>query len=60
VLVSLGAGGAVVNAVVKQSASVLLNDAALAAARQSTYRAALHDCKPVPSEYTFTVEFSVR
>jgi len=60
VLVSLDAGGRVVDAVIKQSPSVVLNDASLAAARRSTYRPALHDCKPVPSEYTFTVEYSMR
>ena len=57
VLVSLDAGGRVVNATIKQSASAVLNAASLRSARESTYRPALHDCKPVPSEYTFTVDF---
>jgi TonB family protein len=59
VLVSVDAGGRVVNAVIKQSPSVVLNDAALGAARASTYRPALHDCKPAPGEYLFAVEFTV-
>ena len=58
VLVSLDAGGHVVDATIKQSASAVLNEASLAAARRSTYRAALHDCKPVPGQYTFTVDYS--
>ena len=60
VLVSLDASGRVVNTAIKQSASVLLNNASLASARQSTFRPALHDCKPVPSEYTFTVDYTSR
>jgi TonB family protein len=58
VRVALDAGGHVVGASIAQSASTLLNEASLAAARNSTYRAALHDCKPVPSEYTFAVDYS--
>ena len=57
VLVSLDAAGRVVNTAIKKSPSALLNGVALTSARESTYRPALHDCKPVPSEYTFTVEF---
>ena len=58
VLVSLDAGGHVVDATIKQSPSNVLNEPSLAAARRSTYRAALHDCKPVPGQYTFTVDYS--
>jgi hypothetical protein len=58
VLVSLDAAGHVVGASIATSASTLLNEASLAAARNSTYRAALHDCKPVRSEYTFAVDYS--
>jgi TonB family protein len=60
VLVSLDAAGHVVEATIKKSSSVVLNAASLAAARRSSYRPALHDCKPVPGEYTFAVEFSMR
>jgi hypothetical protein len=60
VLVSLDTAGHVVNAMIKESASAVLNNASLTAARRSTYRPALHDCKPVPSEYIFSVDFSSR
>ena len=60
VLVSLDATGRVVNTAIKKSPSVLLNGASLKSARESMFRPALHDCKPVASEYTFTVEFSMR
>ena len=58
VLVSLDAGGRVVDATIKQSASAVLNEASLAAARNSTYRAPLHDCKPEPGQYTFAIDYS--
>jgi hypothetical protein len=57
VVVSLDAAGRVVDAAIKESASPVLNEASLAAARRSTYRAPLHDCKPVPGKYTFTVDY---
>jgi hypothetical protein len=57
VLVSLDADSRVSGATIQKSSSVVLNDAALASARHSTYRTALHDCKPVPSQYIFAVEF---
>ena len=60
VLVSLDAAGRVVNAAIKKSTTPLFNGSSLKAARESTYRPALHECKPVPSEYTFTVEYSRR
>jgi TonB family protein len=58
VLVSLDAEGHVTAAAIEQSPSVVLNAGSLVAARLSRYQPALHDCKPVPSEYTFTVEYS--
>jgi TonB family protein len=57
VLVSLDATGRVVSTAIKKSPSTLLNAASLKSARESTYRPALHDCKPVAGEYTYTVEF---
>jgi hypothetical protein len=60
VLVSLDATGRVSAAAIKQSQVPALNGAALAAARESTYRPALHDCKPVPSQYLFTVQYRAR
>jgi TonB family protein len=58
VLVALDADGHVVSTSVQQSPSVLLNASALEAARSSTYRPALHDCKPVPSQYVFSVDYN--
>jgi TonB family protein len=58
VLVSLDAEGRVVSAAIQQSPSALLNGASIDAARRSTYRPALHDCKPVPSEYLFSVDYT--
>ena len=60
VLVSLDATGRVVNTAIRKSSAVLLNAASLKSARESTYRPALHDCKPVASEYLFTVDFGMR
>jgi TonB family protein len=60
VLVSVDAAGHVVDAVVKQSPSVVLNAASIAAARASTYRPALHDCRPVRGEYLFAVDYGMR
>ncbi len=60
VLVSLDADGRVVDATIEKSDAAVLNAASLTAARQSTYQPALHDCKPVPSRYTFAVEYSAR
>ena len=58
VLVSIDANDHVVGTRIKSSAYALLNLAALNSARQSRYHTARHDCKPVPSEYEFTVDFS--
>jgi hypothetical protein len=60
VLVSLDADSKVVSAAIKSSPSVTLNASALSAARRSTYRTAQRDCRPVASEYLFTVEYSFR
>ncbi|MDQ6941598.1 MAG: energy transducer TonB [Candidatus Eremiobacteraeota bacterium] len=60
VLVSLDATGRVVNTAIRKSSAVLLNAASLKSARESTYRPALHDCKPVASKYLFTVDFGMR
>jgi TonB family protein len=60
VLVSLDAEGRVTGATIQRSGLPVLNDASLAAARGSTYRAALHDCKPVPSTYSFKADFNAQ
>jgi Gram-negative bacterial TonB protein C-terminal len=57
VVVSLDADSHVTGASVVQSPSVLLNGSAIVAARRSTYRTALRACKPVPSQYLFTVDY---
>lgn len=40
-----------------RSASPLLNSSALQAARGSTYRTATVNCRPIPSEYIFSVDY---
>ena len=57
VLVSLDEQGSVTGTHIQSSPSALLDGSALAAARLSTYRPALHDCAPVPSSYVFAVEY---
>lgn len=42
---------------VQKSPSVLLNKAAIDAARQSTYQTEIRNCKPIAATYRFIVEF---
>jgi TonB family protein len=58
VIVSLNAQSQVVNVKVQSSPSELLNNTALQAAHQSTFQTETVNCKPVPSEYLYTVQFS--
>jgi TonB family protein len=58
VRVMLDAASHVVGASVIESPSAMLNAAAVAAARRSVYLTARHECKPVPSEYVFAVDFN--
>ena len=60
VVVSLDADSKFRSAAVTSSPSVLLNASALDVARRTTYRTALHGCRPVPSEYLFTIEYMMR
>lgn len=60
VIVSLDEHSEIVATKIQSSASVLLNSAAQAAARQSTFQTEIRNCKPVPSDYVFSVEFSSR
>lgn len=46
VRVTVDASGAVTNAVIQSSPSAILNAAALAAARASTYQAGMQNCQP--------------
>jgi TonB family protein len=55
VLVSLDAQGRVTDTRIERSSSQILNQAALDAAKKSTYQPALRDCTPVPSKYLFSV-----
>jgi hypothetical protein len=56
VLVSLDADSHVVDAHVASSTNPGLNRVAEISARRSVYRTAYHDCRPVPSQYLFSVE----
>jgi TonB family protein len=58
VIVSLDAASHVIGARVLASPSALLNDAALQAARTSTFRTEVRDCRPVAADYAFIVEFT--
>ncbi|HEY0613599.1 MAG TPA: energy transducer TonB [Candidatus Elarobacter sp.] len=60
VVVSLDAQSRVVAARVQSSPSVVLNPAALAAARGSQYRTEVRNCEPVAADYLFTVEFDAQ
>jgi protein TonB len=56
--VDLDAAGKVLSAAVIKTPSSMLNAAALTAAKQSSYAPAVADCKPVPGQYKFVVEFA--
>jgi outer membrane biosynthesis protein TonB len=58
VLVTLDENSKLVAEKVTKSPSSLLNAAALAAARQSTFKTRIVDCKPVADSYNFIVEFA--
>lgn len=57
--VSLAASGAVTSVAVLRSAGFApLDDAALRAARQSTYAPEVRDCRPVAGDYVFRADFT--
>jgi periplasmic protein TonB len=58
VVVSLDAASHVTGTRIQSSPSALLNNAALSAARQSTFQTEIRDCKPIAADYIFTVDFS--
>jgi len=58
VIVSLDASSKVVGARIGKSPSGILNNAALQAARQSTFQTQVRDCKAIAADYIFTVDFS--
>lgn len=58
VTVTLDAQSRVVSAAIAKSPNALLDDAALAAARASTFQTAVVNCKPVGGSFSFLVDFS--
>jgi TonB family protein len=57
VLVTLDENSKLVDAKIAKTASPLLNNAALQAARQSTFKTRIVACKPVADSYNFIVDF---
>ncbi len=57
VVVTLDADSNVVGARIQTSPSAVLNEAAIAAARASTFRTEVRDCVPRGGQFIFTVEF---
>ena len=57
VVVDLDERSEVTGARLQSSPSAILNAAALSAARRSTYRTQIRDCRPVPSEFVFSATF---
>ena len=58
VIVSLDVQSRVVATRIQSSPSVVLNGAALAAARGSQFRTEVKNCEPVAADYIFSVDFS--
>ena len=57
VIVSLDADSHVAGARIMSSPSAVLNQAAMNAARQSTFQAQIRGCQPIAADYIFSVEF---
>jgi uncharacterized protein len=57
VVVSLDENSRVTSASIQTSPSAVLNQAALAAARASSFQAEIRDCRPIAAKYLYTVEF---
>ena len=57
VVVSLDADSRVVGTRIQSSPSAVLNAAALAAARQSTFQAEVRGCRPIAGDYIYSVDF---
>lgn len=57
VMVSLDASSHVIGTRIMSSPSAILNNAALTAARESTYQTEVRDCVPIASYFIFTVQF---
>jgi len=60
VVVTLDAQSQLVSAAISQSPSALLDNAALAAARASTYQTEIVNCKPVGDSFRLLIEFQAQ
>jgi TonB family protein len=58
VVVSLDANSHVRGTRIGSSPSTVLNAAALAAARESTFQTEIRNCRPVAADYIFSVDFT--
>jgi TonB family protein len=58
VIVALDESSHIVSTSIGSSPSAVLNQAALQAARQSTFQTEIKDCKPIAARYLFSVDFS--
>ncbi|MBV8369236.1 MAG: energy transducer TonB [Candidatus Eremiobacteraeota bacterium] len=58
VIVALDEGSHITSVSIGSSPSAVLNQAALSAARQSTFQTEIKDCKPIAARYLFTVDFT--
>ncbi|MDQ6925212.1 MAG: energy transducer TonB, partial [Candidatus Eremiobacteraeota bacterium] len=58
VVVSLDAQSRIVGTRIQNSPSVVLNQAALAAARGSQFRTEVKNCEPMSADYVFSVDFT--
>ncbi len=57
VVVSLDADSRVVGARIQRTPSAELNQAAITAARQTTFRTEIRDCRPIATDYLYSVDF---
>ena len=55
--VALDENSKVLSATVSKSPSAILNSAAINAAKASTYKTRIENCKPVAESYRFLVDF---
>jgi uncharacterized protein len=58
VVVSLDPTSRVVGTRIMSSPSAILNQAALAAARASTFQTEIYECRPIAADYIYTVSFN--
>ena len=58
VIVALDENSKITGTSIQSSPSAILNNAALSAARNSTFQTEIRDCKPIAARYIFSVDFS--